>query len=121
MWNSKRIVVIILIMLFFSTHLFAQDEKFVYPDLRDLERDPFEALINAEGIVNVRLVRQFGDLELNGILYSQVQQDRIAVINNIPLKENDYIGAYKIEEIKQEEVILNKKGKKIIIRIKEAK
>lgn len=120
MWHSKGVASFILIVLFFSLSLCAGEEKFIYPDLQDLERDPFEALINAEGVVNIRLVRQFGDLELNGILYSQNQEERIVIINNMPLKENDYIGSYKIEEINPSKVILNKKGKKVILNIREA-
>jgi type II secretory pathway component PulC len=94
---------------------YGAEDGFLYPD--EFDRDPLEPLINAEGVINVKLVRQYGDLELNGIMYSRAETQSSAIINNTLVKKGDYIGAYKIEEIKLDSVVLNKKGKKISLEI----
>ena len=91
------------------------EEGFIYPE--EMGRDPFEALVNSDGVVNLRLVRQEGDLKLNGIIYSDKPEERTAIINNEMLKEYDYIGAYKIESISSSEVVLIKKDKKIVLKM----
>ena len=106
---------IILVTLLLGVCVCKAEEGFIYP--KENDRDPFEPLINAEGIINVRLVRQFGDLELNGIIYSEKEEDRRAIINNTLVRKEDYIGAYKVEEIKQASVILGRKGKTISLTI----
>ena len=113
---GKRAGIILLVFFMFGPCLYGVDKDFIYPD--DYDRDPFEPLINAEGIINVKLVRQFGDLELNGIIYSEQEQDRCAIINNTLVKKDDFIGAYQVEEIEQTSVVLDRKGKKISLHIK---
>ena len=79
--------------------------------------DPFEPLINSEGILNVRLVRQAGDLNLNGIIYSNKEVDRVVIINNTLLKKNDYIGSYKVIQIERSRVVLLRKDKKVVLKM----
>ena len=92
------------------------ERDFVYPD--EFDRDPLEPLINAEGVININLVRQAGDLRINGIIYSPEAEDRRAIINNILVKVGDYIGSYKIEKIAAASVVLDKKGKQVTLTIK---
>ena len=116
MWCSKRTGIALLAVFFLVATLgYAAEEDFIYPE--EFDRDPFEPLINAEGVVNVRLVRQFGDLELNGIIYSAREEDRSAIINNTLVKKDDFIGAYKVEQIDKASVTLNRKGKTISLTI----
>lgn len=89
--------------------------RFIYPE--DLGRDPFEALINSQGVINIGLVRQEKDLILNGIIYDNDESKRLAVINNTVLKTGDYIGSYRIKKIMPSGVLLIKKGKEITIKI----
>ena len=88
---------------------------FIYPE--DTGRDPFEALIDSQGMINIRLVRQEGDLILNGVIYDNDESKRLAVINNTLLKTGDYIGSYRIKEIMLSGVVLIKKGKELIIKM----
>ncbi len=89
--------------------------EFIYPE--DAGRDPFEALIDSQGVIKIRLVRQEKDLILNGIIYDNDGSKRLAVINNTLLKTGDYIGSYRIKEIMLSEVVLIKKGKELIIKM----
>ncbi|MBN2121418.1 MAG: general secretion pathway protein GspB [Candidatus Omnitrophica bacterium] len=118
MWSGKRVALVLACLIFCFPAVFAQDE-FVYPDDDDFERDPFEALINAEGIINVRLVRRAGDLKINGIIYSENEEQRRAIINNTLVKKDDYIGTYKVENIGPASVTLTIKGKETILKMKE--
>ena len=104
----------LLAIILFRGLCFGED-KFIYPT--DSDRDPFEALINSDGVINIRIVRQLGDLELNGIIYSQTSQERVVIINNTMLKEGESIGTYKIEEISPSQVVLDRNGKKMILKI----
>ena len=116
MRNSKGIVTTLTLVIFLQGSCFCQEE-FRYP--KELERDPFEALINAQGVVNARLIKQIGDLDLNGIIYSDDKETRRAIINNLLLKEGDNIGTYTVQEIKPKQVILDKKGKQVILNLRE--
>ena len=115
MWCGKRTGIILVFSLFLTLASYGAEDAFVYPD--NYDRDPLEPLINAEGVVNVKLVRQYGDLELNGIMYSSVESGSSAIINNTLVKKGDYIGAYKVMEIKRDSVVLDKKGKTISLAI----
>jgi hypothetical protein len=116
MWCSKRTGIIVVgLSLFLALASYGADDTFIYPE--EFDRDPLEPLINSEGVINVKLVRQYGDLELNGIMYSSVESQSSAIINNTLVKRGDYIGTYKIEEIKRDSVVLNKKGKMISLEI----
>ncbi|MFC1514873.1 general secretion pathway protein GspB [Candidatus Omnitrophota bacterium] len=129
MWRGKRTGIIFLAAVFLlagfgqglglagADPIVDAERDFLYPG--EFDRDPFDPLINAEGVINVRLVRQVGDLRLNGIIYSAQAEGRRAIINNTLVRHGDYIGAYKIEEIKKTLVVLNKKGTKITLAIKE--
>lgn len=87
------------------------DTAFVYPD--DLERDPFDPLVDSNGVVNLRLVRAEGDLKINGLVYSDEDMDRMVIINNEVLYENDIIGDYRIQHILPNKVILQRGNKEI--------
>ena len=120
MRHSKGIILIFLVTLFAGlSPCFCQvkQEDFRYP--KEFERDPFEALISSQGVINARLIKQIGDLELNGIIYSNDKGTRRVIINNLLLKENDVIGSYTIQEIKPKEVILDKRGKQVVLELKE--
>ena len=117
MRNSKGIITSIVSVLFLFAGLCFCQEEFRYP--KELERDPFEALINSQGVINARLIKQVGDLDLNGIIYSNDKQTRRAIINNLLLKEGDNIGSYIIQEIKPKQVILDKKGKQVVLNLRE--
>jgi hypothetical protein len=114
--RKRARVAIIVIFFLFSTYGYGAQEDFVYPE--EFDRDPFEPLINAEGIINVKLVRQFGDLELNGIIYSSEEADRRAIINNTLVKKDEFIGTYKVDQITADSVLLSRKGKQISLTIK---
>ncbi|RKY35739.1 MAG: hypothetical protein DRP80_01860 [Candidatus Omnitrophota bacterium] len=114
MGNCQRIG-FFLVFLFLFSHPLRAEKEFVYP--LDLERDPFEPLINKEGIINLKLVRGVGDLKLSGIIYAQEKKDRLVIINNASFKEGDVFGPYRIKEIRPDEVVLTKKGKEIILKM----
>jgi len=116
MRNSKGMIIFFLGVLFCISGLCHAQGEFNYP--KDLERDPFEPLINSQGVINARLVKRLGDLEINGIIYSEDKKARIVIINDVLLKESDYIGSYKIEEIRPGKVILNKMGEKVVLQMK---
>ncbi len=118
MGNCQR-VGFFLAFLFLFSHPLRAEKEFIYPS--ELERDPFEPLINKEGIINLKLVRGVGDLKLSGIIYAQEKKDRLVIINNTLLKEGDYIGKYRVEEISPQRVILIKDDKKIILKMEEEK
>ena len=115
MRSSKRTGIVLGLSLFLILASYGAEDTFIYPE--QFDRDPLEPLINSEGVINVKLVRQYGDLELNGIMYSPVESQSSAIINNTLVKKGDYIGAYKVEEIKRDSVILNKKDKTISLEI----
>ena len=84
--------------------------KFVYP--KDVEREPFEALIDPSGTLNVKMVRQEGDLKLTGIVYGGNTPD-VVVINNEVFYEGDIIGVYQIKTIASDRVRLQSQEKEI--------
>jgi len=92
-----------------------EEVLFEYPS--DVDRDPFNPLVNADGMLNIQLVRRDGDLALNGVLYSPTREQRMAIINGEMLKEDDHIGSYTIETIAQDSVVLVKEDKKITLRM----
>jgi len=92
-----------------------EEVLFEYPS--DAGRDPFDPLVNADGMVNIRLVRQDGDLSLHGVLYSPSRAERMAIINGEMLRESDCIGSYTIQTIAQDSVVLVKEGKEITLRM----
>ncbi|MCD6539816.1 MAG: general secretion pathway protein GspB [Candidatus Omnitrophica bacterium] len=116
MGYCQRIGFFLAFLILFSSPLRAEKE-FIYPP--DLERDPFEPLINKEGIINLRLVRGVGDLKLNGIIYSSEREHRTAIINNELFKEGDMINFYRIEQINSNSVVVSGKGKRIILKTEE--
>lgn len=98
------------IVALISANAYAEDIKlFEYPE--NLERDPFDALVDSNGVLNVRLVRQEGDLEISGLVYSENSAERIVIVNHEVLREGDIFGAYLVKQILSNKVILEKKGK----------
>jgi hypothetical protein len=110
-----KIGTILVMLLSVCSVVLAQEALFEYP--RDLERDPFDALVNADGVLNVKLVRQEGDLVLNGVLFSPVREERVAIINGQMLKEKASIGSYEIAQIEKETVVLVKGDKEITLKM----
>ena len=109
---------IVLVGIFFGvlmTGLLAgyASEKFIYPD--NMGRDPFSPLIDKNGVLNVQLIRKHDDLALNGIIYSQEAEERIAVINKEPFRIGDYVGNYKVSQINLTEVVVAKDGEETIL------
>lgn len=96
----------------------AQDasDSFVY-DSRN-RRDPFWPLISASGtILSYEQDLSFSDLTLEGITFDP-QGRSIAVINSTIVKNQQEIGGYVIVEIRREEVLLSKEGKKYILKMR---
>lgn len=107
----KKLFLVFVFYVFGST-AFANDANlFEYP--REIERDPFDALVDSNGVLNVRLVRAEGDLEISGLVYSENSSERIVIINHEVLHENDFFGSYQVKQILTNKVILIKKGKTI--------
>ncbi len=117
----NRIVRIPVLLIFtlcvMSLALCYANEKFIYPE--DMGRDPFGPLIDKNGVLNIRLIRKQEDLVLNGIIYSDDAEGRIAVINNESFRVGDYIGNYKISKVKPSEVVVVKDGKKTVLTMEE--
>jgi len=84
--------------------------KFVYPS--DVEREPFESLVDKTGMLSVKMVRQEGDLKLTGIVYGGNTPD-VVVINNEVFYEGDIIGVYQIKKILSDRVALKSPEKEI--------
>ena len=93
------------------------ETDFEYP--LDLERNPFDALVDKNGVINVKLVRAEGDLKINGLMYSDDPLDRIVIVNNEILHEKDIVGNYFIKRILPDRVIFDKKGKRIVLKMEE--
>jgi hypothetical protein len=88
----------------------AKKSKFVYP--KDVMREPFESLVDASGTLNVKMVRQEGDLKLTGIVYGGNTPD-VVVINNEVFYEGDIIGVYQVKKISPDRVRLMSAEKEI--------
>jgi hypothetical protein len=113
----NKFIVFSLITGMLSVAGFAGGEEVLFEYPSDVDRDPFNPLVNADGMLNIRLVRQEGDLALNGVLYSPTRDQRMAIINGEMLREDDSIGSYIIETIAQDSVVLVKESKKITLRM----
>ena len=111
----KKLFCFIFIVLFSFSVL--ADPEFIYPE--DTGRDPFDALVNEDGVVNMRLVRAEGDLLVNGIVYSESASERMVIINSEVLHEGDVIGAYSIANIFKNKIVLLKGTKKIELKMEE--
>ena len=111
---SKTVIAWVAAVIWWAGACYAQ-EAFSYPG--GGQRDPFSPLINSQGVLNIRLIRQEGDLQLNGIIYDNKETERIAIINNEPLRMDDCIGAYTIKEIHKGSVLLMKEGKTIELKM----
>lgn len=105
----RKLFLIILIGLFSATVYGEELNLFDYPE--QLDRDPFDALVDSNGVLNVKLVRQEGDLEISGLVYSENSAERIVIVNHEVLREGDIFGAYLVKQILSNKVILEKKGK----------
>ena len=88
----------------------AKKGKFVYP--KDIEREPFESLVDPAGMLNVKMVRQEGDLKLTGIVYGGNTPD-VVVINNEVFYEGDIIGVYQVKTIAPDRVKLKSEAREI--------
>lgn len=105
----KRIFLIMFMAVFCTSVRASDSAPFEYP--KDLERDPFDALVDSNGVLNVRLVRQEGDLEISGLVYSEDESESIVIVNNEVLHEGDFLGSYLVKRILSNKVLLEKKGK----------
>jgi len=103
----------ILIFVFFFLML-KKVEGFEYPYRSFYDRDPLKPLVNKEGRI-VITDKKRGFL-LQGIIYTDSYQ---ALINNNLYRENDVIQGYRIRKIEKDKVILEKGGKKFILRWEE--
>lgn len=109
-------VLIYICFSFLCFTAFAQEVSlFEYP--KELDRDPFDALVDANGVLNVKLVRQEGDLEISGLVYSEDSAERIVIVNHEVLHEGDLLGTYRVKQILKNKVILEKKGKIIELKM----
>lgn len=114
--RMKRLLTVLLITLFIvGSGLTYADVAFEYPT--DLERDPFDALIDANGVLNVRLIRAEADMKITGLVYSDDSAERIVIINNEVLRENGVIGAYTVKKILPNRVVLQKNDKEVILKM----
>lgn len=82
-------------------------EEFTYASKG--KRDPFTPLIGHGALRQVKgavEIRSVADIELEGIVYDP-KGGSMAIINGMPLKEGDQVGAAVIDKIESKKVIVD--------------
>lgn len=106
----------IIIMIYFISLGWSEEKKFVYDDHG--KRDPFWPLVGPTGfIINYGADLQLSDIVLEGIMTDQ-NGNNIAIINAMIVKPNDKIGAYIVQRIEKDRVVLIKGKEQSILKLK---
>jgi len=109
----------LIIIIFFSlcTVAYAKTRDFVYDD-KDT-RDPFIALVTVEGRIlpGARAQTESTNIDLEGVIWDSAGKS-LAIINGKPVKENQRIMSFQVLKIKKDSVLLQKKGKVIVLYLK---
>ncbi len=104
----KQMLWIIVFLFLNIFNLYAQEE-YIYDSQG--KRDPMLPLISKEGVILLTKDKVgLSDLYLEGIMYDPGGNSFI-LVNGKVFKKGDVIDAFKIEEIKEEEVSLSKEDK----------
>ncbi len=102
----------IFILIFIFIFILTKAEKFKYPYRSFYNRDPLKPLIDEQGKIVISEKRR--GFILQGIVYRG--EFNSVIINNTLYKEGDIIEGFKIKKIKENKVILEKKGKEFILK-----
>ncbi len=112
----KKITFLLLPAVFLCFLNEGAENGFIYP--HDAGRDPLESLLNADGTLNRRLIQETSSYTLQGIIYD-TQGKSYAVINNVTVREGDFIGDATIATIEKERVVLSRQGQEIVLNAEE--
>ena len=108
--------VIILILSNLINFAWADVEGFIYDSKG--RRDPFIPLLGkgAEFLFIEEAAESLAGIYLTGIVYDPIGQS-FATINGEVVVENDLIGAFKVKEIREGKVILEKDNEEIVVNL----
>ena len=112
----RRILIIIVVEIFFSVFAYAETASFLYNDHG--KRDPLWPLVTVSGaIMNYETEVFVSDLVLEGIIIGE-GGNNLAIVNGVVVKRNDRVGQYTVSEINSSAVVLMKGQEKFTLRLK---
>ncbi|NQS99785.1 MAG: hypothetical protein HQ595_01775 [Candidatus Omnitrophica bacterium] len=113
---KKAYFLLVLLLLSVSFSFAQSEEDFIYDDKGG--RDPFFSLVDKHGkyLSVSNLGYSFDKLNLSGILWD-AQGDSSALINNEIFSAGDSVDGFRIKEITQNSVIVDKDGREHTINV----
>lgn len=114
--HLKRATYFIVVSCIFSAiFAFAQESKFIYSVKNN--RDPFVSLVSPDGyITNLEPQSEISDINLEGIIFDPLGKS-FAVINGNVVAEKEFVGKFKLVDIKKDKIILQNGQKTYIIEL----
>jgi len=118
----RRLLFIIISFTLLATYaqeVFSQEESiFAYQAAG--RRDPFAPLVSKDGklLVTYGVINSIKDVVLQGVLYDE-NGESIAILNDMPLKEDETIGSMVLKKIEKDKVVIVSENKEHIIKLKE--
>jgi len=111
----RRTVLFLFLFLSSAAAAFAQDSDFVYDDHN--QRDPFWPLVTPGGaIVNYETNFTVSEMVLEGVIVDA--RGGLAIINGTVVEQGKQIGAYVVQKIEPDRVVLVKDGQESVLRLK---